>query len=374
MSVCTKCRLRKSVGAFHRNKNRPDGLCGHCKQCRSADAKKRNSAPEVKARQGRLRATLKVKVKERLRKSNKKGNYIHDSLPGSHSKSRRQAGIATWAALFMILLMALLLFALVIKRGIFVEHKMCCFFVPYKTKTGDVFFAPIVSKFNRSDDPELGRTFTDAFNVARSEYRRINRVLNSSDILSRQQLKPSNPLFDREGVDRTGFGEVVSIKTRESNFTWEGGRLAVIPHFNLNTTFGHLSPLVFKTTRPNTGGLQVGQFQAKGGVGGVAGSFSGFLGGTHAFYQHVFLSNHPNKLEPNNEGKHERKERYGVFKRLCSEPANIGASSKWFGIASLIFFGSGIAILSHRRNQWGQSCLILGLFFFLMMLFAARSL
>jgi hypothetical protein len=32
--VCSKCGVEKGVGAFHRNKRRPDGFQAYCKECR----------------------------------------------------------------------------------------------------------------------------------------------------------------------------------------------------------------------------------------------------------------------------------------------------------------------------------------------------
>ncbi|WP_171124572.1 hypothetical protein [Ruegeria sp. HKCCA4707] len=40
VKTCTKCGETKSLTEFHRDKNRPDGLTGACKACRTASSKK----------------------------------------------------------------------------------------------------------------------------------------------------------------------------------------------------------------------------------------------------------------------------------------------------------------------------------------------
>lgn len=36
MKTCNKCGIQKDLDAFHKNKNKPDGLSGNCKECQKA--------------------------------------------------------------------------------------------------------------------------------------------------------------------------------------------------------------------------------------------------------------------------------------------------------------------------------------------------
>ena len=75
IKTCTKCKKQKAVSCFNKNKARKDGLCGHCKSCENAYARKRGKRPEVQASES-LRRKKRLQVPGvREQKNLKKRQY-----------------------------------------------------------------------------------------------------------------------------------------------------------------------------------------------------------------------------------------------------------------------------------------------------------